>query len=145
MSDNKITMTLGELVDADPALGKLGRIKTKDLPAPNAVKTEYHLRRLLKKVKSELKHYSEAQKEWFEELGAERTSTAFEEQRTGLRKIMEILPQNQVLFRQREKEQRAIVVTIDWNPLDPADIRGVGELTVEDLVLLGPLVQGGTP
>jgi hypothetical protein len=127
-----ITVTLGALVDAEPALAKLTSVKLD-------AKTRYHAVKLARLVAAETKHFSEQRHDLVKELGEEREPTGAERARFGPDKISEVKPAQLLEFRARIKELADVSVTIPWGPVTSSMLESYPEFTGADMLALGPL------
>ncbi len=125
MSTPTISATLGQLADAEPALGRLASEK---LP----FQVSYRIAKLARAVAVETKHFHDARNALVREYGQAKSGGADE---------MHVTPDmpNWSDFVTKVVELAAVEATI---PLWPIDLTTVEGLTISagDLLLLGPLV-----
>jgi len=119
MTPQTITMTLGALVEAEPALDRLLEQK---LPA----QTAYHLAKLAKLVKAETAHFHAQRDVLIRELGAPAGD------------VVEVMLEHRAAFFQRVQELLAVEATIAWRPLSLAQ---VSEISGGDVLRLGALLS----
>lgn len=116
-----ITMTLGELVEAEDALSRLLEVK---LPAQLA----YSVATLMRAVKTETAHYHKEREILIRELGE---SVPDNEQ------MMRVKSGEIPAFIKRVNELMIVEATISIRPLKLADLP---DMTGTDILKLGPLV-----
>lgn len=123
------TVRLGELAQAEPALGRLAK---KELP----LKVSFHVARLCRKVASEFRLFEEQRAALVRRLG----------EPMGTNGDMRVAPQHLAEFISQVDEVAAVVVTIDCPPLTRAELEGVPQLALspEDLLLIEPFLREGT-
>lgn len=131
-----ITTTLGQLVDAEPALMRLAGQK---MSAASA----YKLAKLCKAVAEETKIFTEKRIEKIKEVGVSRQATPAEQAR-GETTMVEVAPPHMRTFLEHLGELASVPVTLDLAPLDLAAL-GAIELSAADLLALGPLVSDQEP
>lgn len=120
-----IHTTLGQLVNADKALGELAKQR---LPANVA----YQVAKMLKAAADEIGHFTTQKNALITELGVEKDG------QVGITPESAHWPS----FLTRLNEVASVEVEL---PVSPVSIDVLGEMTAADLVLLGPLVDGGEP
>lgn len=128
-----ITLSLGALVNAEPALSRLG---TQRLPA----KTAYQVAKLIRKVADDTKHFQGQRNALIKELGADRPATDAEKATGSGETVTEVTVENRPAFFARLQELADVSVDLDATPVDLATL---GEISPADLIALGPLVTGG--
>lgn len=126
-----ITTTLGTLVSAEQALGRLAAQR---LP----IKTAYQVSKLLRIVPTETKHFHEQRNAFVKELGKERPATPLEKKQYGQDTITEVIESKVPEFKRRVEELGAIEVMLDAALLPLADIDGI-DISAADLIALEPL------
>ena len=128
-----IETTLGALVEAEPALGRLLALK---LPT----KTAYHLAKLAKLVREETQHFHTQREALIRELGTERDPTEAEKVQNGNgTKVISVTPEHWPECQTRLAELAAVQVTIALTPI-AIDELGAIDVAGEDLLALGPLL-----
>ncbi len=133
LTDSKtIETTLGALIEAEPALR---RLLAKPLPA----RVAYHLAKLGRMVREEVRHFEEQNQALIKELGAEREPTEAEKARNVPGPITEVKKENLPAFFERRAELLAVEVTLAWGPIALADL-GAMEIAGEDLEALDVLI-----
>lgn len=116
-----ISVTLGDLVQAEEALKRLIEVK---LPA----KTAYHVAKLMRLVLAETQHFHSQREEAIRELGKPNPENPSE---------IRVGPECMTDFAGRINELYAVETRIDWTPISVDDLP---EMTASDLLRLGPLV-----
>ena len=124
-----ITTTLGALVQAEEALGRLAAQR---LP----IKAAYQLSKLLRLVPAETKHFHEQKNAFVKELGKERDCTPLERQRHGPT-ITEVTPENRAAFFAKIEELSTLAVALDAQTVPLADIEDI-TISAADLIALEP-------
>lgn len=135
MSDlGVIDTTLGQLADAEAALGRLAAAR---MPFAAA----YRVSKLAKAVALELLHFQEERTKLVREFGQAREATVAERAAGADPTVIHVAPGSAhwLLFVEKARELAAVPVTLDVAPFDPSSIPGL-EITAADLVALGPLV-----
>lgn len=136
--DRKIVTTIGELVQAEPALTRLIAVKLD-------AKTRYHAMKLAKLVAAETKeHFYDPQLEAFKEFGVETEPTPAQVRQFGPDKLFDIAtasPEKRAAFTARIKDLRNVSVTIDWGAITSAMVENYPEFTGADCLALGPLFE----
>jgi hypothetical protein len=106
---NELTTTLGALVNAEGALGRLAAQAV-------SVKTAYHFLKLIKVVQEETTHYHTQRDTLIKEMGAERKVTPAEiaQGMTGM--VFEVKPKNIKTYAARMKEliELPVTLTTQW-------------------------------
>lgn len=132
----KIVSTLGELVRARAALGRL-----LELPLP--IKLAYTLAKLGKFVEAELKLWEERRVALAKSLGEEREPTEAERE-NGAATMFKIKPENMAKWREEIGKLNEIEVTLDWKPFSLADLPD-GKIAAADILDLGALISVDEP
>lgn len=127
-----ITTTLGALVQAEPALGRLLDVRV-------SMKTAYTLSKLAKLVREETSVYHQQRDALIKELGASREPTAAETALGMQGPVTEVTPENRTAFFARVAELAAIPVTLAWTPVELAALDGI-PMSGADLLALEPLL-----
>lgn len=127
-----ITLRLGQLVQAEGALTRLGAER---LPALAA----YRVARLIRAADAELSLYRERRDALIRELGAERPPTDAEQAAGAVGPVFAVKPEAIQTFVQQLQPLEALEITL---PVAPVPIETLGTITVADAVALGPLVTG---
>lgn len=127
-----ITTTLGQLVNAEPALT---RVSAERLPA----KTAYQVAKLLRLCGVEIAHFNTQRQALFAELGVERPATDDEQKANSGATVREIPPASIPAFHQRLQAVADVAVEIGATPV-PIDT--LGTISAADILALGPLVTG---
>jgi hypothetical protein len=117
-----IPVSLGQLVQAEPALQRLLEVR---LPA----RTAYHVAKLMALVQAETQHFHAQRETFIRELG-----TPVPDQPDALQVASANLP----AFRERIQELVDVETTLDWAPLS---LEELPEMTGADVMALGPLVR----
>lgn len=132
---DRIVTTMAEVLNAEPALGRL--LQTR-LP----VKTAYQLAKIARAVKIELEHFHEQRLAYVKELGTERDATP-DERASGLHgRLTAVLPDRLDEFQQRVTALGALDVTIPGVPLTLADLAGI-DIAAGDLLVLDMFIKDG--
>jgi hypothetical protein len=132
-----ITTTLGALVTAEPALGRL-------LDQRVSMQTAYTLAKLAKLVREETAVYHQQREALIQALGAPREPTA-SEQAAGIREsVIEVTVDNRAPFFAKVQELAAIPVTLAWTPVAVSVLDGI-QISGADLLALDPLLQEPEP
>lgn len=118
----KIDTTLGELVKAEPALGRVLAVK---FDKDGGAKLRYHVAKLSRLVAAETKHYYDDRNKLVVEHGDNN-------------QIGPTSPKWPV-FIAAIAELDAVPVSIDWGRLTDAMVEPYADITAADLVGLGPL------
>ncbi len=126
-----ITLTLGQVMDAEPVLRRLA---AHVLP----VKTAYAVARMLRAIGPEVEHFVAARGALIKTLGRERPTITVEERRDYGDTVYEVLPEALPVYRAQLFELAHLEVEIDRPPLA---LEGLGAISAVDLVALGPLVR----
>lgn len=127
----RISTTLGELVRAQAALGKL-------LGVTLPTKLGYHLAKLGRLVEAETKVYQDRRVALAKELGEEREPTE-EEAAVGASQMFKIKPEHLPKWRQEIATLNAIEVVLPWAPFSLKDVPD-GSLSGGDIMDLGALL-----
>jgi hypothetical protein len=122
----EITLPLGDLVAGEVALDRLLEVK---LPA----KTAYHVAKLTRLAKVEIRHFLDQRDALVRELGATN----------GDGSTVQVTPENVAEFQRRLTELAAVDVTIAWGPLPFAELPA--EIAAGDLLRLGALIADPAP
>lgn len=130
----KIVATLKELVEAEPALLRVLRVKLEP-------KLRYHALKLAKLVAVETKHYGEEINALIKELGEERDPNGAERAKYGPEPIWEVTKANKKVFVERAKELQDVSATIAWGPITSAMVELNTEIVGSDLNEMGPLYE----
>jgi hypothetical protein len=117
-----LTMTLGELVDAEPALGRLLEVRL-------SAQLAYNVAKLSKVVQKETKHFQEQRDALIRELG----EPVPDDPNGAVRVTMANTPD----FLRRVQELAAVETTLTVVPLKLADLP---EMTGSDVLKLGALI-----
>jgi hypothetical protein len=132
-----IPTTLGALVQAEPALGRL-------LEQRVSMRTAYHLAKFAKLVRDETAVYHQQRDALIRELGAPREPTDAE-RATGIQgPVTEVTPANRTAFFARERELAAVPVTLEWTRLNLSTLDGI-QVSGADLLALEPLLTDPPP
>lgn len=120
MSDKgKIETTIGELVEAEPALARLAALRLD-------AKTRYHIVKLARLVNAETRdHFHEPRQGVIAEMGFE--------------KLPAVPPAKVPDFLARIKPFTEVPVTIPWGPVTSTMLEPYPECTAADILALGPL------
>jgi hypothetical protein len=119
-----LTMTLAELVDAEPALTRLLDVRL-------SAQLAYSVAKLAKAVRTEAQHFTEQRDALIRELGE-----PVPDDPAG---AIRVTPANTAEFLRRVQELAAVEATLTVPPLKLADLP---EMTGADLLKLGALVRG---
>ena len=129
-----ITVTLGQLVQLTPALGRLTAIQK----PPQLV---YHIVKLVKFIQPELKHYEEKRSELIKKFGIEREPTAEEVTRLGSGLISEVTdPEKIPQFHAEHTELFAVQVELAWSPIKMSALANA-DVSVGDILMLEPILS----
>lgn len=131
-----IQLTVHECTLAEMALHRLSEI-------PLKAKTAYHIAKLLKLVKAEVKLYTQARNKYIMEIGTKRDPTDQEKAAGAVLPVTEVMPENREAFGQKDEEMLLVEVSLDYAPLALADLPQ--DMTAADLFSLGPLVVDTPP
>lgn len=131
-----VTMTVHECTVAELGLQRISEIR---LPA----KTAYHIAKLLRLVKAEVKTYQEERNKFIMEIGTKRPPNEEEASRGVREEVTEVLPERRKEFVERDEEMLKVEVTIEWKPLQMSQLPD--EMTGADLFSLGSLVVEDDP
>lgn len=130
-----ITTTLGQLVDAEPALHRLAAQK---LPAVSA----YRLAKICTAVAEDTKIFTERRLELIKEVGVSRQATAAEQAR-GETTMLEVAPPHMRGFLAQLSEMASVSVTLPMEPLtitlktlETIEISAADLLAMETLVVI---------
>lgn len=136
--DGTIETTLGAIVDAWPALG---RIAGRNLP----ILVAYHVKTLCRLLEPEAEKFNECRLAAVKELGRKRKSTEAE-RADGWEDEITVVEQgpNKVEFIKRINALRAQKVTVRAFPV-PLALLGDADMTAADLLVLEPFVNGAPP
>ena len=126
-----MTLTLKQLLEAQPALQRLGNEK---LP----VKVAYNVARLLKDLQVELDEFHRQRGVLVDRFGTKRVSTDAERPVHGP-EVIEVLTDKMADFRKEIDDLVSVVVTINREPLS---LEGIPDITPADLIVLEPLFKG---
>lgn len=130
----QITATLGELVNAEPALRRV-------LSVAMDAKTRYHAVKLARLVAQETKHFSEEREAAIKTFGAERPATPEETAKGMSGPVTEVTPDKQAEYFKRLNELSAVPVTIPWSGLTTLMLEPYPAVTGRDCIELGPLYE----
>lgn len=127
-----IKVTLGQLVTADQALG---RLTAERLP----IKVSYALGKLAKAIAAEVECFHKERNAAVTMFGAERPTTEPEKANGHGGTIMAVLPEHHAAFVARVNELAALSVEL---PGEPISLAALGEIQIStaDLLALEPLV-----
>lgn len=133
MAQDRVEITLGELVNAEATLTRMAAL-------PVSVRMAYRLARLLQSVRKETTQFNTQRSGFIKEFGAERDVNDLEKIQGMTGTVFEVLPAKMEEFRVKMNELATIVVTIDkWlldvNMLDEIKLSG------SDIASLGPLIS----
>ena len=126
-----IQMTFEELSNAEPALVAIMRLR---LPAKSA----YHVAKLAKYVREELKLFTAQRTALITELGEERDATETEQAQGNQGKVHQVKPDNIPEFQKRISELGAVKATIAWGPIT-IEMLGDEKVPAMELMQLGEL------
>lgn len=116
-----ITLSLGSLFDAQPALDRLAAER---LP----VKTAYRVAKVLRLVKPEIQQFVDQRNALIRELGAERTLPTGET-------TIEVTDANRDAFVAKITELASLEIRLDIEPVDVGTLDGV-QVSATDLLAL---------
>lgn len=134
MANETIKTTLGALISAQPALDRL-------LALPMSHKASYHLAKLGRLVRAELKAYNTQRETLIREFGHEREPLAHEKAANpALATLFEVKAENTKAFNARLEVLTAEPVEIAWRAFNLADIGPAFVIAAEDLIALDDLV-----
>jgi hypothetical protein len=125
-----ITTTLGALVQAEPALGRVTAVK---FDQPGGAKVRYHLVKLARLVAVETKHFYDERNALVEQHGE------------GTPKVVARTAPAWATFAAACEALAAVPVTIPWGPLTEAMAEPYADISAADLVGLGPLYTDEVP
>lgn len=132
-----LTLSLGELVEAETALA---RLLEERLP----VKLAYQVARLTRCVRAETKFFTDTRDALIRELGAPSAPNEAERS-AGLTEIIRVKPEHTAEFNRRIMELVAVPVTLTRSPLDLTALIEAGvSLSGGDLLRLGALLNEET-
>lgn len=126
-----ITTTLGILMTAEPALGRLAEQRL-------APRHSYGLAKLVEAVRAETARFTAERQKLAEQFGTAREATAEERATLGAR-VITVPPEHMAPFAAGVSELAAIPVTLPAPPFDLAWCNG-DAITARDILDLGPLV-----
>ena len=132
-----IPTTLGLLVQAEPALGRL-------LEQRVPMRTAYHLSKFAKLVRAETLVYHEQRDALIRELGAPREPTDAERAKGIQGPVTEVTPANLPAFLAKVQELAAVPVTLEWTRLNLSTLDGI-QVSGADLLALEPLLTEPEP
>ena len=134
-----ITLTLGECLDAEAALGRIAA-----LPWP--AKTAYDMAKLLRLLRAETKIFEQQRVALIKELGEGRPPTADEVARgaTG-EDVFQVPPARMAAYVEKYRALRDVQVALEWRALTLAQLTDGHPLAGTDLLELGPLLQDTPP
>jgi hypothetical protein len=117
-----IEMNLGSLVIADNALDQLLEMKF-------SAKTAYHIAKLARLVKEEVRHFNDKRDSLIRELGEMNGNNT-----------MKVKPENMEEFVKQINELASVKIEVNWKPIPLDEISG-NEITGSILLKLDSLVS----
>lgn len=131
-----IRLTLVECLMAEPALARIA-----SLPWP--VKTAYHLSKLLRTLRREVKFFEEQRLAAVRNFGTGRTPSDEEKARGQVEDIHQVQPDRMGEYVARYRELEQLPIQIDLYPITLEQLAGDQRVTGTDLADLGPLLEQG--
>jgi hypothetical protein len=128
-----LVTTLGSLVNAEPVINELAKVK-------RSAKDRYHVGKLIEQVRKEVKHFNEERESLIKELGEERDPTELEKKAGQLGKLTSVPPTKFLEFITRLNEVAAVSVEIDDKWLLTQELLKDDLLSVDEENSLGPLL-----
>lgn len=132
----KVETTLGKLVGAGDALGRLTQ---HSLP----MKPAYHIAKLARLASDEIKVYHDKRQALVKELGEERDANPLERAQGNL-KVFEVKTENLKKFTDAMNELAEIAVTVAWGPVPVKWLEAIS-ITPSDLIMLEPVLTEVEP
>ncbi len=128
-----LVTTLGSLVNAEPIINELAKVR-------RSAASRYHVGKLIKQVREEVKHFNEERESLIKELGEERDPTELEKKAGQFDKLIAVPPPKIMEFITRLNEVAKIEVELDDKYLLTQEMLKDDLLSVDDEITLGSLL-----